>query len=115
MTKEEKLEKQNSEKTKKYIDRVYNTVLELLNADEPQIHPLDKSYFIGWAIARHQPSDLDAIWALESIIDAFNNEQNEYDKLKTDGKSRLLDKINIFKDKLVDDPEVDHKKEVTVQ
>ena len=115
MTKEEKLEKQNSIKTKKYIDRVYNTVLELLEADEPQINPHDKSYFIGWAIARNQSSDLNAIWALESIIDAFNNEQNEYDKLKADSKSRLLDKIKIFKDKLVDDPEVAQKEEVTVQ
>ena len=38
-----------------------------------------------------------------SVIHAFNNEQDEYDKLKSESKSRLLDKIKIFKNTLSDD------------
>tara|TARA_B100000686_G_C16704313_1_gene925317 strand:- start:485 stop:832 length:348 start_codon:yes stop_codon:yes gene_type:complete len=103
MTKEEKIVKENGEKTKKYIDKVHQSIKKLLDSDEPQLHQMDKSYFIGWAIARNQSSDLNLIWALESIIDAFNNEQDEYDKLKSESKSRLLDKIKIFKNTLSDD------------
>ena len=115
MTKEEKLEKENSAKTKKYIDTVYKAIGDLLNADEPQLHPHDKTYFIGWAIARNQQSDLNAIWALESILDAFNNEQAEYNKLKDDSKSRLLDKIKIFKDKVTDDVALSEEKKIKLQ
>ena len=51
MTKEERLKKENAEKTKKYIDQVLNSVKELLDSEQPQLHELDKPYFIGWAIA----------------------------------------------------------------
>jgi len=115
MTKEEKIEKENGKKTKKYIDKVHKSIKELLDSDEPQLHQHDKSYFIGWAIARNQSSDLNLIWALESLIDAFNNEQDEYDKIKSDSKSRLLEKIKVFKNKLSDDSKLSENQEQTLQ
>ncbi len=115
MTKEERLKKENAEKTRKYIDQVFNSVKELLDSEQPQLHELDKPYFIGWAIARLQSSDLNLIWALEGIVDAFNNEQDEYDKLRSDSKSRLSDKIKIFKDKFSGDNKISDNPKQSIQ
>ena len=115
MTIEEKKTKENDEKTKKYIDKVFQSISELYNAEPIHLNQHDKSYFIGWAIARNQQNDLNAIWALEAILDAFNSEQNEYNKLKSDSRDRLLEKINNFKNNLEDDSQLLDKKNNTIQ
>ena len=86
-----------------FIKLSYDTVQKLYNENLPNSHPADRVYWIARAIGRALPNEVMLMYSMESIIDAFDAEIEDWSKCKIEAKSRVSEKLNLFNKKF-DDP-----------
>ena len=86
-----------------FIKLSYDTIHKLYDENLPNSHPADKVYWIARAIGRALPNEVMLMYSMESIIDAFDAEMEDWSKSKIEAKSRVSEKLNLF-NKQFDNP-----------
>ena len=65
----------------------------------PHMHIADKVFFLASAIARNHQNDISMIWSMDSIINAFDRELEEYSQLKVEARTKVSEQLKIFNNK----------------
>ena len=86
-----------------FIKLSYDTINKLYNENLINSHPADRVYWIARAIGRALPNEVMLMYSMESIIDAFDAEMEDWSKSKIEAKSRVSEKLNLF-NKQFDNP-----------
>ena len=86
-----------------YIKLSYDTIYKLYNENLTNSHPADRVYWIARAIGRALPNEVMLMYSMESIIDAFDAEIEDWAKYKSEAKSAVTEKLSLFNKKF-DDP-----------
>ena len=86
-----------------FIKLSYDTIQKLYNENLTNSHPADRVYWIARAIGRALPNEVMLMYSMESIIDAFDAEMEDWSKSKIEAKSRVSEKLNLF-NKQFDNP-----------
>ena len=82
-----------------FIKLSYDTIFKLYNENLINSHPADRVYWIARAIGRALPNEVMLMYSMESIIDAFDAEMEEWSKSKNQAKSAVTEKLNVFNKK----------------
>ena len=105
-TKVQETKKETSKEDQEIMDFIklsYDTIHKLYNENLPNSHPADRVYWIARAIGRALPNEVALMYSMESIVDAFDAEMEDWSKCKTEAKSQVSEKLNLFNKKF-DDP-----------
>ena len=105
-TKVQETKKETTKEDQEIMDFIklsYDTINKLYNENLPNSHPADRVYWIARAIGRALPNEVMLMYAMESIIDAFDAEIEDWAKYKSEAKSAVTEKLNLFNKKF-DDP-----------
>ncbi len=86
-----------------FIKLSHETIFKLYNENLINSHPADRVYWIARAIGRALPNEVALMYSMESIVDAFDAEIEDWSKSKTEAKSQVSEKLNLFNKKF-DDP-----------
>ena len=82
-----------------FIKLSYDTIFKLYNENLINSHPADRVYWIARAIGRALPNEVALMYSMESIIDAFDAEMEDWSKCKNEAKSAVTEKLNVFNKK----------------
>ena len=105
-TKVQETKKETTKEDQEIMDFIklsYDTINKLYNENLPNSHPADRVYWIARAIGRALPDEVMLMYSMESIIDAFDAEMEDWSKSKIDAKFRVSEKLNLF-NKQFDNP-----------
>lgn len=105
-TKAQETKKETSKEDQEMMDYIklsYDTINKLYNENLPNSHPADRVYWIARAIGRALPNEVMLMYSMESIIDAFDAEIQDWSQSKIEAKSRVSEKLNLF-NKQFDNP-----------
>ena len=105
-SKDQKTKKEVTKEDQELMDFIKlsnDTVFKLYNENLINSHPADRVYWIARAIARTMPNEVLLMYSMESVVDAFNAEMEAWSKYKTEAKSIVSEKLNLFNKKF-DDP-----------
>ena len=97
-----KTKKELSKEDQEVIDFIklsHDTIFKLYNENIINSHPADRVYWIARAIGRALPNEVALMYSMESIIDAFDAEMEDWSKCKTQAKSAVTEKLNVFNKK----------------
>ena len=86
-----------------FIKLSHDTIFKLYNENLINSHPADRVYWIARAIGRSLPNEVALMYSMESIVDAFDAEMEDWSKCKTEAKSQVSEKLNLFNKKF-DEP-----------
>ena len=115
MTKEEEEKKAKEDKeVMAFISLSFDTISKLINENLPESHPADKVFWIAKAIARSLPHEIAMIWSMDAIIDAFDGEIEEWLTCKNEARTKVTEKLNIFKNKFESNNSISNEQPKTV-
>lgn len=82
-----------------FMKLAHETIKNLMDNNLPNAHIADKVFWISKAIAINHPNEVSMMWSMDAIIDAFDQEIEEWSTAKTKVKNSVSDKLNVFKNK----------------
>ena len=114
MPKKEKVMSKQDKEMMDFIKLSFDKVSKLMNENLPETHPADKVFWIAKAIARSLPHEVAMIWSMDAIIDAFDGEIEEWLTCKNEARTKVTEKLNIFKNKFESTPSISDEQPKTV-
>ena len=99
MVKNEKKTTKEEQEMFDFMKLSFDTIKDLLDKNLPNVHIADKVYWIAKAVAINHPNEVSMMWSMDAIIDAFDQEIEEWSTAKTKVKNSVSEKLNVFKNK----------------
>ena len=82
-----------------FIKLSHDTIFKLYSENLINSHPADRVYWIARAIGRALPNEVALMYSMEAIVDAFDAEIEDWSTCKTEAKSKVSEKLNLFNKK----------------